>query len=145
MSIVDLDVELQAIKVVLTQARQDLSDVIELTGQFKKIIKWYERGDQPEQLIIIDDVEQNREDYDLWAGRATTFADYMGLLGYSTLGFLESIFRSRNTPNIFTESLQRLEDTKQSLSVIIATKNNEYDTKKEELIQAMLDYHTVTL
>lgn len=145
MSIIDLDVEYQTIKNELAQAQQDFLDINSLTKEFIKIIGWYADGKQPDKLIVIDEVEQNREDYDLWAGRATTFSDYMGLLGYTTLGFLESIFRSQHEFGIFSESRGKLDEQRKSLQLIISTKTNEMRDKKEDLINAMTEYHTIEL
>lgn len=144
MSIVDLDVQLQTIKTQLAQAQQDFLDINKLSKDFLKILKWY-KSDPPDKLIVIDGVEQNREDYDLWINRGTIFSEYMGLLGYTTLGFLESIFRSRDDGNVFSESLQRLRESRKTLQDTIATKKNELESKKTEIIQAMADFHTITL
>lgn len=146
MSITDLDAELQMINSSINANVALLDDFSDLISKLEKLEKWIRTNTAPKELIENKDAEgnllfSNQEDFDLYNDKEAVLDEFMSTVGVIKLDIIGLLLRPYGSELIRSLAY----DHKKKLSTTLSFDLNDRDDVKKQLVQAMAEYHNITL
>lgn len=153
MSIADLDLELQSLRLARDDLLDQRSEYIRLTYDIKTIYDWIKAGILEINLIEERNEEgellsSNQEDVELWNAQDIKFASYLAYFELSELDFIKQLVRAGKETrggNPFEIMRETQELVIRQLTQNISEKDAEINSKKAELIKTMAEYHNINI